>query len=83
MLRLLNLRLSQLSRKRRLGLCVSSYCARHTWATAAKYCGVSVEVISEALGHSSVTVTEGYLKQFDWDVIDRADRVTMRYIFGN
>ena len=82
MLRLLNLRLSQLSRKRRLGLCVSSYCARHTWATAAKYCGVSVEVISEALGHSSVTVTEGYLKQFDWDVIDRADRVTMRYIFG-
>ncbi|WP_418697565.1 tyrosine-type recombinase/integrase [Bacteroides sp.] len=82
MLRLLNLRLSQLSRKRRLGLCVSSYCARHTWATAAKYCGVPVEVISEALGHSSVTVTEGYLKQFDWDVIDRADRVTMRYIFG-
>ncbi len=82
MLRLLNLRLSQLSRKRKLGLCVSSYCARHTWATAAKYCGVSVEVISEALGHSSVTVTEGYLKQFDWDVIDNADRVIMRYIFG-
>lgn len=82
MLRLLNLRLSQLSRKRRLGLRVSSYCARHTWATAAKYCGVLVEVISEALGHSSVTVTEGYLKQFDWDVIDKADRVTMRYIFG-
>ena len=82
MLRRLNLRLMQLSRQHQLGQRVSSYCARHTWATAAKYCGVPVEVISEALGHSSVTVTEGYLKQFDWDVIDKADRVTMRYIFG-
>lgn len=81
-LRLLNLRLSQLSRKRGVGRNVSSYSARHTWATVAKCCGIPVEVISEALGHASITTTEGYLKQFDNRTLGKADKVVIRYILG-
>ena len=81
-LRLLNLRLSQLARKRGVGHRVSSYSARHTWATVAKRCGIPVEVISEALGHASIATTEGYLKQFDNRTIGKANKVIINYILG-
>lgn len=80
-LRLLNLRLSQLSCRCGIGKRISSYSARHTWATIAKYCGVPVEVISEALGHASISTTEGYLKQFDDHKIEKANKVIINYIF--
>ena len=80
-LRMLNARLEQLSRLCKLGKKVSSYTARHTWATIAKSRGISVEVISEALGHASISTTEGYLKQFDDDEIQKANKVIIDYIF--
>ena len=43
---------------------LSSYTARHTWATTAYYCEIHPGIISEAMGHSSITVTETYLKQW-------------------
>lgn len=43
---------------------LSSYTARHTWATTAYYCEVHPGIISQAMGHSSITVTETYLKPF-------------------
>ena len=52
---------------------VSSYTARHTWATMAYYCEVHPGVISEAMGHSSITVTETYLKPFKNKKIDEAN----------
>jgi integrase/recombinase XerD len=44
---------------------ISSYTARHSWATISKNSGTSTEFIKEALGHSSVAVTENYLKSFE------------------
>lgn len=44
---------------------VSSYVARHSFATILKNSGTSTEFISEALGHSSVKVTKLYLKGFE------------------
>lgn len=44
---------------------VSSYVARHSWATISKNTGASTEYISEQLGHSSVLVTKSYLKGFE------------------
>ena len=49
------------------------YSARHTYATALKLRGASVEVISEALGHSDLKTTEGYLARFERGVLDAAD----------
>ena len=59
-----------------------TYVARHTWATIAKSRGIPVAVISEALGHASVSTTEGYLKRFEDDEIKRANKVIIDYIFG-
>ena len=44
---------------------VTSYAARHSWASISKNSGTSTEFISEALGHSSVLVTKSYLKSFE------------------
>lgn len=52
---------------------ISSYTARHTWATLAFYAGIPIGIISKALGHSSVKVTETYLKPFENDKVDEAN----------
>ena len=49
------------------------YISRHTWATMAYYCEIHPGVISEAMGHSSITVTETYLKPFKNKKIDEAN----------
>jgi integrase len=49
----------------KIGDPVSSYTARHSWATIAMNSGASVEYIKESLGHSSVAVTERYLNGFE------------------
>lgn len=61
--------------KEMLGLTsnLSSYTARHTWATMAYYNEVHPGIISEAMGHSSITVTETYLKPFKNKKIDEAN----------
>ena len=53
---------------------LSTYAARHTWATMAYHCEIHPGIISEAMGHSSITVTETYLKPFNATKIDDANR---------
>lgn len=52
---------------------LTTYVARHSWATAAKEKGIPVAVISEGLGHSTENVTNVYLKAFERDVINDAN----------
>ena len=80
-LRELNLHLSKLPELCGVeGVKVSSYTARHTWATLAKYCQVPEEIISEGLGHSSLEVTRTYLKSFGGDELEKANRIIINYI---
>ena len=80
-LRELNLHLSKLPELCGVeGVKVSSYTARHTWATLAKYCQVPEEIISEGLGHSSLEVTRTYLKSFGGDELEKANRIIIDYI---
>lgn len=48
----------------------SSYVARHSFATILKMSGTPIEKISEMMGHSNVSVTEAYLKEFSDDDLD-------------
>ncbi|WP_195475096.1 tyrosine-type recombinase/integrase [Bacteroides finegoldii] len=59
---------------------LSSYTARHTWATTAYYCEVHPGIISQAMGHSSITVTETYLKPFQNKKIDEANKLIIDFI---
>ena len=52
---------------------LTTYVARHSWATVAKEKGISVAVISEGLGHSTENVTNVYLKSFEQGVLDEAN----------
>lgn len=59
---------------------LSTYYARHTWATLAYGLGISKDVISQALGHSSgVSVTDIYI-EYDRDKVDEANRKVIDYI---
>lgn len=60
---------------------ISTYWARHTWATLAYEVGISVDVIGQALGHSdrSHTVTFTYIKP-DQGKVDEANRKVIDYI---
>lgn len=46
---------------------ITTYWARHTYASLLKEAGESVELIRELLGHSDIRTTEAYLKRFDRD----------------
>ena len=73
-LRHFNRELARLMKQLLPGVSVSSYTARHTWATLAYHSGVPVGLISQSLGHSSIRVTMTYLKPLDAEVIDRINR---------
>lgn len=82
-IRNLNFQLGRLSGLSGIGdIKVSSYTARHTWATLAKYCQVPEEIISEGLGHSSLEVTRTYLKSFEGDELAKANRIIIDYIYS-
>jgi site-specific recombinase XerD len=53
---------------------ITSYVARHTYATVLKKSGVSTAIISEALGHESESITNVYLDDFDSAVIFEANK---------
>jgi integrase/recombinase XerD len=46
---------------------ITTYWARHTYASLLKQSGESIELIRELLGHSDIKTTESYLKRFDLD----------------
>jgi len=60
-----------------LGICkpITTYYARHSFATILKNSGVSTEFISEALGHSSLQTTKNYLAGFEQDAIQKTTDV--------
>lgn len=59
---------------------LSSYWSRHTWATIAASLDIPKEVIAEALGHTSNSVTDIYIK-FDHKKVDQANRAVIDLIF--
>lgn len=59
---------------------VSSYWARHTWATIAYSIGISKDVIAQALGHSDGhDTTNIYIKE-DTKQVDDANRRVLDYV---
>lgn len=72
-LREYNKRLHRLSDRIGLEKPLSSYVARHTWASLAKWNGVNDTIISEAMGHTNVATTTIYLASLDTDAISAAN----------
>ena len=79
-LRRFNNCLKDLARALRLNSPVTSYTFRHSWATTAKYRGVSIEMISESLGHKSIKTTQIYLKGFGLRERTEVNRKNLSYV---
>ena len=51
---------------------VTTYVARHSFATVLKKSGVNIGIISQALGHQDIKTTQIYLSKFDNEQVDEA-----------
>ena len=67
-----NKALHQIEDKLELPIGMTTYVARHSFATVLKRAGVSTSIISESLAHSSEKVTQIYLDSFENSQIDEA-----------
>ena len=59
---------------------LTSYVARHTWATLAKYLGIATIIISDAMGHTSEDTTRIYLDRINNTVLDEANNAVVAII---
>lgn len=74
-LRSINRQLKKIAKLIDTDVALTTYVARHTWATLAKESGVPTAIISEGLGHTSENTTRIYLKQFDRKIIDKFNQI--------
>jgi site-specific recombinase XerD len=64
--------LKRIAEKCSIGQNLTTYSARHSFATILKNSGVNVALISEVLGHSDLSTTQIYLDSFENNQIDDA-----------
>ncbi|WP_282127014.1 site-specific integrase [Marinifilum flexuosum] len=70
-----NYKLKEIQKYLELPLSLTTYVARHSWATIAKRAGIPTAVISEGLGHTTEKTTQIYLDSFENEVLDAANRL--------
>lgn len=73
-MRLTNKKLNKIGELTNCSIPLTTYVARHSWATIAKRGGVSTSVISEGMGHATEHITQVYLDSFENKVIDDANQ---------
>ena len=67
-----NKKLKEVGKELEIPIDLTTYVARHSYATVLKRAGVSTSIICESLGHSSERVTQIYLDSFENSQIDAA-----------
>lgn len=76
----INKQLKKISVMLNIGMPMTMYCARHSWASIAKSKNVPISVISEGMGHDSEATTQIYLASLDTAVVDKANRMILRML---
>jgi len=67
-----NRKLKQIGNTVGLSIPLTTYVARHSYATVLKRSGVSTSIISESLGHSNEKITQVYLDSFENEQLTNA-----------
>jgi integrase len=67
-----NIQLKEIAKIQKIEKNITSYVARHSFATNLKFMDVSTDKISQLMGHSDMKVTQHYLNEFGDDVLDEA-----------
>jgi len=61
---------------------LTSYVARHSWASMAYHANIDLSVISKALGHTSPNTTLTYIREIDDERIDQANSLLLDKFSG-
>jgi len=72
-----NRNLKTVAQKAGLQMPLTTYVARHSWASIAKSKGISVSIISEGLGHDNEQTTQIYLASLDTSAVDKANDIIL------
>lgn len=75
--KMVNENLKVIAEKTNLDFHLTTYVARHSYATILKKKGVSTSMISESLGHVDEKTTQIYLESFSNDVLDEANKMIL------
>ena len=76
----INRNLKQIGKQIGLDNPLTTYVARHAWASIAQSKNIALSVISEALGHDSEQTTQIYLSSLDTSVVDKANNLILMSI---
>ena len=63
--KIINKYMQRIGEKLQIDSKITTYTARHSFATVLKRSGASIEFISESLGHRNIRTTENYLDSFE------------------
>ena len=73
----MNDRLKKIGERIGLEIPLTSYVARHSWASIARSKNISISIISEAMGHDSESTTRIYLASLDTSSVDKANSIVL------
>lgn len=69
--------LKEIAKKTKIDFNLTTYVARHSYATIMKRGGISTSIISESLGHGNEKITQVYLDSFENNVLDEASKTIL------
>lgn len=75
---IINRKLKRIAEMAGITVSLTTYVARHSWASIAHSKNIPVSVISEGMGHDSEKTTRIYLASLDTTTIDRANSLILR-----
>ncbi len=75
---LVNDKLRRLGEQLGLSIPLTTYVARHGWASIARSKNIPLAIISEAMGHDSEKTTRIYLASLDTSAVDKANRQILK-----
>ena len=81
-LRTYNSKLKQLSQILDDEVSLSSYVARHSWASNMHELNIPLSIISQGLGHDSELTTQIYIKSLENNVVHKANRMFINQVFS-
>lgn len=79
----INRNLKKVGKMVKLEISLTTYVARHSWASLAQSTGVSIYDISEGLGHHSLSTTRIYLASISSSAVDKANNKVISLFLHN
>ncbi len=76
----INRRLKKIGDMAELGVPLTMYVARHSWASIARSKNVPISIISEGMGHDSEQTTQIYLRTLNTSAVDKANDLVFKSI---